>query len=270
MRCNVCLFLFLLHFATSCKEDGQSVQNKGVPPPETVPKSDYDSLLSKQLAERADFNQGLAANRSEMFANIKERDAVIEDLRADIDQKQAAITALEEALDDVNAKLKDCHEVGVALRAELKGAKSLGALEYADLFDRSSNISHEEAIRLYELFLDKFPSGSVSRKAQSRINFHKQQVVVKKNRASARPLRIWQSRFQANRLSSTANARTALETLIGRKADSAKRGSSSEFKEVTYVWRDYISDFSSGFRDLIVETIDDKIAKVYAGETVRK
>ena len=96
------------------------------------------------------------------------------------------------------------------------------------------------------------------------------QLLVKKNRVNARPLRIWQSRFQASRLDASTQARTDLETQIGRKPDSAKRGSSSEFKEVTYVWRDYISDFSNGFRDLIVETVDDKITKVYAGETVRK
>ncbi|MFP6887329.1 MAG: hypothetical protein VB997_07185, partial [Opitutales bacterium] len=176
--------------------------------------------MAKQLAERADFNQSLIALKSELLSNLEERDAAIEekdatveDLRADLSQTQAAIAELEDSLAETNAKLKDCHEVSIALRAELKGAKSLGASEYADIFDRSANISHEEAIRLYELFLEKYPSGAVSRKAPSRFNFHKQQLLVKKNRANARPLRIWQSRFQANRLSGTTQARTALESL---------------------------------------------------------
>ncbi|MBT7740688.1 MAG: hypothetical protein HN727_02700, partial [Opitutae bacterium] len=54
------------------------------------------------------------------------------------------------------------------------------------------------------------------------------------------------------------------------KPDSAKRGSSSEFKEVTYFWRDYVSDLAGGYRDLVIETVDDKITKVYSGETLNK
>ena len=265
MKINVSLILVLLFISASCQAESPPIQKNVGRLSQAVTKSKCDSLLAKQLAERVDFSKSLASLKSELFVNLE-----IEELRADVAQKQSAISAWENSLVEVNAKLKDCQEVGIALRAEPKGAKSLGASEYADILDRSACISHEEAILLYELFFEKYPSGSVYRKAQSRINFHKQQIVVKKNRANASPLRIWQSRFQASRLAASTQARTGLETQTGRKPDSAKRGFSSEFKEVTYVWRDYISDFSNGFRDLIVETVDDKITKVYAGETVRK
>ena len=79
-----------------------------------------------------------------------------------------------------------------------------------DIFERSGNISHEHAIRLFEVFLEKYPTGSVAQKAQSRINHHKRQMVIAKNRTFARPLRIWQSRFQAARLSTSTQARSQL------------------------------------------------------------
>ena len=95
-------------------------------------------------------------------------------------------------------------------------------------------------------------------------------MVISKNRTLARPMRIWQIRFQAARLSTNTRARSGLESLIGRNPDSAKRGSSSEFMEVTYFWRDYVSDLAGGYRRLVIETVDDKIIKVCSGENLNK
>ena len=53
-------------------------------------------------------------------------------------------------------------------------------------------------------------------------------------------------------------------SLIGRKPDSSKRGSSSEYKERIYVWRDYIVD--GGYHDLIIETTDGKVDGIYRSE----
>jgi hypothetical protein len=52
--------------------------------------------------------------------------------------------------------------------------------------------------------------------------------------------------------------------LIGRKPDSAKRGSSSEYKERVYTWRDYVMD--GGYRDLVIETTDGKVDRVGRSE----
>jgi len=267
-------FLFLISlcaiFFVSC-QDEESTDPKPVNPnAQTVLKSEYRTLLAKYVAESDDFNETLNNLKAEMLADAESRQATIKALQADRTLKQTEISSLKDSLAESQAKLNDCKEIGVALRAELKGAKNLGASEYADIFERSGNISHEDAIRLFEIFLQKYPTGSVSQKAQSRINHHKRQMIIAKNRTFARPLRIWQSRFQAARLSTSTQARSALESLIGRKADSAKRGSSSEFKEVTYFWRDYVSDLAGGYRDLVIETVDDKITKVYSGDTLNK
>jgi glutamine synthetase type III len=267
-------FLFLISicttFSVSCQDEESTAQKPVTPNAETVLKSEYGTLLDKYFAESADFNETLKNLKAEMLADAEIRQATIKALQADGTLKQTEISSLKDSLAESQAKLNDCKEIGVALRAELKGAKNLGASEYADIFERSGNISHEESIRIFEIFLEKYPTGSVAQKAQSRINHHKRQMVIAKNRTFARPLRIWQSRFQAGRLSTSTQARSALESLIGRKADSAKRGSSSEFKEITYFWRDYASDLSGGFRDLVVETVDDKITKVYSGETLNQ
>ena len=267
-------FLFLISicttFSVSCQDEESTAQKPVTPNAETVLKSEYGTLLDKYFAESADFNETLKNLKAEMLADAEIRQATIKALQADGTLKQTEISSLKDSLAESQAKLNDCKEIGVALRAELKGAKNLGASEYADIFERSGNISHEESIRIFEIFLEKYPTGSVAQKAQSRINHHKRQMVIAKNRTFARPLRIWQSRFQAARLSASTQARSALESLIGRKADSGKRGSSSEFKEITYFWRDYMSDLAGGFRDLVVDTVDDKITKVYSGETLNK
>ena len=270
MNRSLFLIFFFATFLVSCQDEESTAQKSVDPYVETVLKSEYSTLLAKYFAESADFNETLMNLKSEMLADAESRQTTIEALQADGTLKQTEISSLKNSLAENQAKLNDCKEIGVALRAELKGAKNLGASEYADIFERSGNISHEHSIRLFEVFLDKYPTGSVSQKAQSRINHHKIQMVITKNRTFARPLRIWQSRFQAARLSTSTQALTALESLIGRKADSGKRGSSSEFKEITYFWRDYVSDLAGGFRDLVVETVDDKITKVYSGETLNK
>jgi len=257
-------------FMVSCQDEESTASKSVNPNVETVLKSEYLKLLAKYVAESADFNETLKNLSAKAVVDAESMQATIKVLQNDITLKQAEVSSLKDSLAETQTKLEDCKEIGTALRAELKGAKSLGAAEYADIFERSGNISHEDAIRLFEIFLQKYPTGSVSQKAQSRINHHKRQMIIAKNRTFARPLRIWQSRFQAARLSTSTQARSALESLIGRKADSAKRGSSSEFKEVTYFWRDYVSDLAGGYRDLVIETVDDKITKVYSGDTLNK
>ena len=268
------LFLFLISFCTiflvSCQDEENNAQKPLKTDEKTVLKSEYNTLLAKYFTESADFNKTLKDLRAEALFESENMQATIRELHGEITLSRAEITSLKDSLAESQSMLKDCKEIGVALRAELKGAKNLGASEYANIFDRAVNLPHKDAIGLFEVFLDKYPIGSVAQKAKSRINHHKRQIAIAKNRTFARPLRIWQSRFQAARLSTSTQARSDLESIIGRKADSSQRGSSSEFKEVTYFWRDYVSDLSGGFRELVVETVDDKITKIYSGETLNK
>ena len=56
----------------------------------------------------------------------------------------------------------------------------------------------------------------------------------------------------------------SLFQVIGREPDSSKRGSSSEYKERIYKWRDYVVD--GGYHDLIIETTDGKVDRIYRPE----
>ena|GEM_PF-5256873 len=56
-------------------------------------------------------------------------------------------------------------------------------------------------------------------------------MAIARNRASACLRRIWQSSFQAARLPTSAQSRSTLEYLIGRKAVSTNREYSYEFRK---------------------------------------
>ncbi|MBT6850053.1 MAG: hypothetical protein HOA16_02555, partial [Opitutae bacterium] len=204
-------FLFLISFCTtflvSCQDEESTARKSVAPHVETVLKLEYSTLLAKYVAESADFNETLKNLSAKALVDAESRQATIKVLQDDITLKQAEVSSLKDSLAETRTALEDCKEMGTALRAELKGAKSLGAAEYADIFERSGNISHKDAIRLFEVFLEKHPTGSVAQRAQSRISYHKRHMVIAKNRTHARPVRIWQSRFQAARLSSSTQAR---------------------------------------------------------------
>jgi hypothetical protein len=58
----------------------------------------------------------------------------------------------------------------------------------------------------------------------------------------------------------------SLFELIGRKPDSSKRGSSSEYKQFTYLWRDYVLGQGGSYYDLLIHRTDDKVDRVSFAE----
>lgn len=251
----------------ACNED-EAPADAGSSSAPTVPKADYDALAAKNEQSVNDLSQSLHELNAKLLEETQKRDAQIQELSDMLSTKEAELNTLQNAIEFVKGELSDCQETNLALRTDLRSTKSLGSAEYADIFDRSKTLSNEESIRLFQAFIEQFPSSPVARKAQSRINHHQRQIQILQNRKNARPLRIWNARFQAARLAASTQAKQDLETLIGRKPDSSKRAPTSEVRIVTYVWKDCVSDLSGGFRDLIIETEEDRITKVYAGETV--
>jgi hypothetical protein len=146
----------------------------------------------------------------------------------------------------------------------LKEIKKIGSREYKDIFERTKNLGHQQAILLYEDFLDQFPESPISSKAQSRIKYHNAEIMVLENREGARTLRIWDTKLKGEGLFARKVSEDVLFNLIGRKPDSSKRGSSSEYRERIYLWRDYVLD--DGYNDLIIETTDGKVDRVYRSE----
>ncbi len=257
----------LLLFA--CNEQDHSAPDSNASSAPSVSKDEYDALAAKNEQSVKDLSNHLHELNAKLLEETQKRDARIQELSDMLSTKEAELTSLRNSLDVTKGELSDCRESNLALRTDLRSAKSLGSAEYAEILDRSKTLSNEESIRLYQAFVEQFPSSPAARKAQSRINHHLRQIQILKNRSNARPLRIWNARFQAARLATSTQARQDLETLLGRKPDSSKRAPTSEVKVITYVWKDCVSDLSGGFRDLLVETEDDRIIKVRAGEELR-
>ena len=266
IRALVLVILIPFLFVACNDEEKPSINVSAAP---TVPKAKYDALAAKNEQSVNDLSQNLHELNAKLLEETQKRDARIQELFDMLSAKEADLTSLKKAINSVKEELTDCQETNLDLRADLRSTKSLGSAEYADAFDRSKSLSHEESIRLFQAYLEQFPSSPLVRKAQSRINHHQRQIQILKNRKNARPIRIWDARFQAARLATSVQARQDLENLIGRKPDSSKRIPASEVTIMTYVWRDYVSDLSGGFRDLVIETEDDRITSVSAGEELR-
>jgi hypothetical protein len=174
-----------------------------------------------------------------------------------IKELEAKVVALNNALSESRTQISQS-------KSTLKEIKKIGSREYKDIFERTKNLGHQQAILLYEDFLDQFPESPISSKAQSRIKYHNAEIMVLENREGARTLRIWDTKLKGEGLFARKVSEDVLFNLIGRKPDSSKRGSSSEYRERIYLWRDYVLD--DGYNDLIIETTDGKVDRVYRSE----
>jgi len=174
-----------------------------------------------------------------------------------IKELEAKVVALNNALSESRTQISQS-------KSTLKEIKKIGSREYKDIFERTKNLGHEQAILLYEDFLDQFPESPISSKAQSRIKYHNAEIIVLENREGARTLRVWDTKLKGEGLFARAVSDDVLFNLIGRKPDSSKRGSSSEYRERRHLWRDYVLD--GGYHDLIIETTDGRVDRVYRAE----
>ena len=174
-----------------------------------------------------------------------------------IKELEAKVVALNNALSESRTQISQS-------KSTLKEIKKIGSREYKDIFERTKNLGHQQAILLYEDFLDQFPESPISSKAQSRIKYHNAEIMVLENREGARTLRIWDTKLKGEGLFARKVSEDVLFNLIGRKPDSSKRGSSSEYRERIYLWRDYVLD--DGYNDLIIETTDGKVDRFYRSE----
>ncbi|MBT7649651.1 MAG: hypothetical protein HN553_01585 [Opitutae bacterium] len=174
-----------------------------------------------------------------------------------IKELEAKVVALNNALSESRTQISQS-------KSTLKEIKKIGSREYKDIFERTKNLGHQQAILLYEDFLDQFPESPISSKARSRIKYHSAEIMVLENREGARTLRVWDTKLKGEGLFARKVSDDVLFNLIGRKPDSSKRGSSSEYRERTHLWRDYVLD--GGYHDLIIETTDGKVDRVYRAE----
>ena len=89
---------------------------------------------------------------------------------------------------------------------------------------------------------------------------------VLENRKNAKTLRTWEIKLKGEGLFVREVGAKDLFEVMGRSPDSSKRGSSSEYKQMTYVWRDYVLGQGGAYFDLVIERTDDVVERLSFSE----
>ena len=207
---------------------------------ETISMKEHTRILGEEKARFEELKKMLALDRAEANARLT--------------QNRETIIGLEQKIENLTELLEESRSQVSESKKSLKEMKKMGSGEYREIYERAKGMDHSEAVLLYEEFLEEFPNSPISSRARSRIKFHTAEIMVLENRKSARTVSLWQSKLKGEGMFVRAVDEEDLFELIGRKPDSAKRGTSSEYKERVYIWRDYVMD--GGYRDLVIETTD--------------
>ncbi|MBT3668257.1 MAG: hypothetical protein HN548_12335 [Opitutae bacterium] len=216
----------------------------------SIELSEHNKLMAEQKKHLIDLQQRFDQVVAESHIRATEDAEIIKEL-------EARIVNLNHSLGEYRSEISDS-------RNSLKEIKKMGSKEYKTIYEQSRNLDHEKAISLFEEFLEEFPNSPISSRARSRIKFHNAEIQVLENRKSARTVRLWEAKLKGEGMFARAVEEDEIFNLIGRKPDSAKRGSSSEYKERIYIWRDYILD--GGYHDLMIETTDGKVDGISRSE----
>jgi hypothetical protein len=247
---NGLLLIFLVFGCDEKKDIQQEEPLSREPIQQDIDLDVHNRIVEKEKSRVTDLQTQLN-QLSEESSNRSIRDAEI------IKELEAKVVALNNSLSELRSQVSQSKSL-------IKEMKKLGSREYRDIFERTKNIDHEQSIVLYEDFLEQFPDSPISSKARSRIKYHSAEIMVLKNREGARTLRVWDTKLKGEGLFARKVSDDVLFNLIGRRPDSSKRGSSSEYRERTHLWRDYVLD--GGYHDLIIETTDGKVDRVYRAE----
>ena len=240
-------FLCLLFFLLGCGKEESPEKEIPLPVPEvnteTISMKEHVRILGEEKARFEELKKIRALEMAETNARLT--------------KNGETIIALEQQIENLTELLEESRSQVSASKNSLKEIKKMGSGEYREIYERAKGLDHAKAILLYEGFLEEYPNSPISSRARSRIKFHTDEITVLENRKSARTVSLWESKLKGEGMFVRAVDEEDLFELIGRKPDSAKRGSSSEYKERVYTWRDYVMD--GGYRDLVIETTDGKV-----------
>ena len=246
------LFLIFFFFLfCSCKEEDTdkdlSANTESVP---SIALTEHERIVSDLEAKVSDLQKILNRASEEKEAEKIRTGNIIENLEIEI-------ITLNETLSQFRAEIAKS-------KGSLREIKKIGTKEYKDIFESAKGLDHDKAILLYENFLEQFPDSPISSKARARIKYHNSEIKIIENRSGARTLRVWETKLKGEGMYVRKVSEDSLFQVIGREPDSSKRGSSSEYKERIYKWRDYVVD--GGYHDLVIETTDGKVDRIYRPE----
>ena len=111
-------------------------------------------------------------------------------------------------------------------------------------------------------FIEKFPDSPIAGKARSQLRKHMTERKILENRKNATTLRTWEIKLKGEGMFVREVPADKLFELIGRPPDSSKKGSNSQYKQFTYVWRDYVLGQGGAYYDLLIHRTDDKVDRI--------
>ena len=255
MKKTFSLFIPLLFLGCDNSEPGKEAPPAAPeqePVVETVPKAEHERLLGEEQARVQSLEDDIGQLRRSMEAELDAKADTIETLEL----KVLELTAL---VDDYKKQVKDS-------KNSLNELKRMGSAEYREIYERAKRETPDQAISLYEEFIEKYPDSPIVSKARAQIRKLLAEKKVLENRRNASTLRTWETRLKGQGMYVRETTANALYEVIGRSPDSSKKGSSSEFKQMTYIWRDYVLGKGGLYYDLVVERTDGKVEKIGLAE----
>ncbi len=252
---TLCLFIPLLFLGCGEGEPGNTNDAQPVVPAvvvDTVPKDEHERLLEQEKMRVGDLEASLAEVRRESEAKLSLNEQTIEALEVKVLELTASLEAYKKQARDSKVSLNEL--------------RKLGSAEYKEIYERAKTVNPEIAIRLYEEFIEKFPDSPIVSKARAQIRKLLAEKKVLENRRNASTLRTWETRLKGQGMYVRETTANALYEVIGRTPDSSKKGSSSEFKQMTYVWRDYVLGKGGTYYDLVIERTDGVVERINLAE----
>ena len=183
-------------------------------------------------------------------------------LKSELEAKNETIQNLELNVLELNALLDDYKKQVKDSKNSLNEIRRMGSAEYKETYERAKTVTPDIAIRLYEEFIEKYPDSPIVSKARAQIRKLLAEKKVLENRRNASTLRTWETRLKGQGMYVRETTANTLFELIGRSPDSSKKGSSSEFKQLTYVWKDYVLGQGGTYYDLVIERTDGVVERI--------
>ena len=251
MKKTILFFIPLLFLACQEEESARSVEEPVQVPvsvEETIARAEHERLLGEA-------NTTIEALGRELTHQVRSFEAAFKDKDEEIEALELKVLELTASLDLYKKQARDS-------KVSLNALKRLGSAEYKEIFERAKTVDNEVAITLYEEFIEQFPDSPIAGKARSQLRKHLAESKILENRKNATTLRTWEIKLKGEGMFVREVPAATLFELIGRSPDSSKRGSNSEYKQFTYVWRDYVLGQGGAYYDLLIHRTDDKVDRV--------
>ena len=255
MKNPILFFIPLFFLACQDEELARSVEEPVRVPvavEETIPKAEHERLLGEA-------NAMIEALGRELNHQVKSFEAALDDKDEEIEVLELKVLELTASLEAYRKQARDS-------KVSLNALRKLGSAEYKEIFERAKKVDNKTAIVLYEEFVEQFPDSPIASKARSQLRKHQAEEKILENRKNATTLRTWEIKLKGEGMFVREVSADSLFELIGRKPDSSKRGSSSEYKQFTYLWRDYVLGQGGAYYDLLIHRTDDKVDRVSFAE----